>query len=211
MAIPVVCTVSEAATLHNIYSKSRVPWRYLAQLADLLHSANHLAKHYYTWIWKCSVLGSICTYCPSPWLGQHHDNLKLNISSFIRIPNKQLSKLSIVYGISVCHIAGEFGHFLKNQIDEAKRMKKWPHESITLDEKEVLCLQIAGLCHDLGKYFHKIQSHKHTNLKFTPSNLYINILGHGPFSHAFERVMDYLETEDVKVHSAYILWLNVVI
>ena len=68
----------------------------------------------------------------------------------MNLQQRLISQFLIVYGISVCHIAGEFGHFLKNQLEEAKRMKKWPHESLTLDEEEVLCLQIAGLCHDLG-------------------------------------------------------------
>ena len=50
----------------------------------------------------------------------------------------------------VCHIAGEFGRFLMSQNKEAK--EKWPKdtESTNITEKEILCLQIAGLCHDLG-------------------------------------------------------------
>ena len=57
----------------------------------------------------------------------------------------------IILYYSVCHIAGEFGRFLKSQLEEAKYRKKWPHEEIEITENEIICLQIAGLCHDLGK------------------------------------------------------------
>ena len=38
-----------------------------------------------------------------------------------------------------------------SQSQEAK--KQWPDDfkSATITEEEILCLQIAGLCHDLGK------------------------------------------------------------
>ena len=41
---------------------------------------------------------------------------------------------------SVCYIAGEFARCLQ---------RKQPELEIT--DKDVLCIQIAGLCHDLGE------------------------------------------------------------
>lgn len=52
---------------------------------------------------------------------------------------------------SVCYLAGEFAYSLKRKIEED--MKNVPEEEKHLwrfTEEEVLCIQIAGLCHDLG-------------------------------------------------------------
>ena len=52
---------------------------------------------------------------------------------------------------SVCYIAGEFGLFLKHQFEEEVKYNNLGRDSPrAVSEEEVLCLQIAGLCHDLG-------------------------------------------------------------
>ena len=51
---------------------------------------------------------------------------------------------------SVCHIAGEFARFLKHQIEEERYWQSGDSCSTHITNEEVLCLQIAGLCHDLG-------------------------------------------------------------
>ena len=71
----------------------------------------------------------------------------------------------------MCHIAGEFARFLKNQLEEedmyegsksAKRAKTEDRNDDTdqrrITDKEVLCLQIAGLCHDLGLLYCSIMT-----------------------------------------------------
>lgn len=56
---------------------------------------------------------------------------------------------------SVCHLAGEFVKSLKHDQQFDKCLK----DEQKINDKDVLCIQIAGLCHDLG---------------------------HGPFSHVFD-------------------------
>ncbi|XP_029013290.1 deoxynucleoside triphosphate triphosphohydrolase SAMHD1-like [Betta splendens] len=83
----------------------------------------------------------------------------IDTHQFQRLRNmKQLGGASFVYpgachtrfehSIGVAHLAGEFARALKPS-------------ATAMDDKDVLCVQIAGLCHDLG---------------------------HGPFSHLFEEV-----------------------
>ena len=61
--------------------------------------------------------------------------------------------IKITYTNSVCHIAGQFAQFLKVQLEEEelKGLDKRPDKPKVTDA-HVLCLQIAGLCHDLGLY-----------------------------------------------------------
>lgn len=52
----------------------------------------------------------------------------------------------------VCYLAGEFARSLKQKMEED--VKNIPDEEKHLwvfTEEEILCTQIAGLCHDLGK------------------------------------------------------------
>ena len=80
--------------------------------------------------------------------------------------------ICIMYACSVCYIAGEFALFLKNQFEEESKYSKSELESTkeqksqdgikgqaghyigenprSVSNEEVLCLHIAGLCHDLG-------------------------------------------------------------
>ena len=54
-------------------------------------------------------------------------------------------------------MAGTFGKHLKQQIDEElekKTSEKKPSdltEEMRITKDDIICLQIAGLCHDLGK------------------------------------------------------------
>ena len=65
-------------------------------------------------------------------------------------------------------MAGQFARMLK---------EKQPELGITWTD--VLTVEVAGLCHDLGKS---------TNKEFTKNNCIDHqILGHGPFSHVFDR------------------------
>ena len=78
----------------------------------------------------------------------------------------------------VCHLAGEFARLLRDKLSEDQKLvpetkptedqkpvpdtkptedqkidpKKPKRDDWKLTEKEVVCAQIAGLCHDLGKY-----------------------------------------------------------
>ena len=46
----------------------------------------------------------------------------------------------------VCHLAGNFVHRLQ---------KNQPKLKIT--DRDIFCVQVAGLCHDLGKFAHTSQ------------------------------------------------------
>ena len=48
----------------------------------------------------------------------------------------------------VCHLAGEMVEMLKRQLDHEKERHS---DIVPINEKDVLCVKIAGLCHDLGK------------------------------------------------------------
>ena len=60
-----------------------------------------------------------------------------------------------MHAYSVCYIAGEFAHFLKHQLEEEHNYSGSESTGdgqmeCSISKEEVLCLQIAGLCHDLG-------------------------------------------------------------
>ena len=72
----------------------------------------------------------------------------------------RLSSISIIKFCvhSVSYIAGEFGNHLKRQFEaeikyQYKKDHPDPDPARAVSEEEVLCLQVAGLCHDLGKYY----------------------------------------------------------
>ena len=45
----------------------------------------------------------------------------------------------------MCYLAGEFASMLIKKLRKREGIQKE-------DEVHILCIQIAGLCHDLGKY-----------------------------------------------------------
>lgn len=47
----------------------------------------------------------------------------------------------------VCYLAGKFADHLKKVIEEDEILKN----EIEITPDEILCIKIAGLCHDLGK------------------------------------------------------------
>ena len=56
-----------------------------------------------------------------------------------------------IHIIRVCYLAGEFARSLKEKIEDVRKTapdkeKDW----WSFDDKEVICAQVAGLCHDLG-------------------------------------------------------------
>lgn len=51
-----------------------------------------------------------------------------------------------MFYIRVCHLAGGLVRALKNQISEDLKKK-----GVEITEKDELCVEIAALCHDLGK------------------------------------------------------------
>ena len=94
---------------------------------------------------------------------------------------------------SVCYLAGKMVETLR---------EKQPELDIT--DKEALCVQIAGLCHDLGMYpttYHSIRivytctcilnSVECLDLFCFCMVMMCNLLsqqGHGPFSHLFDQL-----------------------
>ena len=97
------------------------------------------------------------------------------------------------------YLAGKLCRELQKKIDETIKWKKKINESkyikdeikeidLMITEKEVLCVEIAGLCHDLGELTSSACLKK-TILEF--SHLYTCIIsiffsGHGPFSLLFD-------------------------
>ena len=81
----------------------------------------------------------------------------------------------------VYHLAGEFAKHLQAQMKvdtPAGEEELWK-----FSEQEVLCAEIAGLCHDLGKcpyMTHSIAIRICTTVS-------LSLAGHGPLSHMFER------------------------
>ena len=56
-------------------------------------------------------------------------------------------------GYRVCHLAGVFARHLQEQLQKDSTVVQadpnWK-DIWVFDDKEVLCVQLAGLCHDLG-------------------------------------------------------------
>ena len=62
---------------------------------------------------------------------------------------------SSMYACSVCFLAGEFARHLQKQLFkdcQSRIVRDYPDwENLwSFEDKEVLCVQLAGLCHDLG-------------------------------------------------------------
>ena len=58
----------------------------------------------------------------------------------------------------VCYLAGEFAKSLKEKIEEDSKTVKSDQEKKlwTFTDEELICVQVAGLCHDLGVYNNKL-------------------------------------------------------
>ena len=63
--------------------------------------------------------------------------------------------LYVIHDISVCHLAGVFARSLKEKLEKDAQIipihETQERKQYRFEEEEVLCVQIAGLCHDLGK------------------------------------------------------------
>ena len=59
---------------------------------------------------------------------------------------------ALAFDIRVYHIAGLFAHSLKEHLDEDKESAKNEHikAMYKFEKEEILCAELAGLCHDLG-------------------------------------------------------------
>ncbi|KAK3514452.1 hypothetical protein QTP70_018412, partial [Hemibagrus guttatus] len=86
---------------------------------------------------------------------QHLRNIKQMGGIYYVFPGASHNRFE--HSIGVCHLAGELVNSLKAQGQD-------------ISSKDILCVQIAGLCHDLG------------------DKIYFSNEGHGPFSHLFEEV-----------------------
>ena len=73
----------------------------------------------------------------------------------------------------MCYLAGEFVKTLAKNRD------------LGISEKDILCVQIAGLCHDLGKNT-VIILYIYIYVCVCVIELYV---GHGPFSHVFDSMV----------------------
>ena len=60
---------------------------------------------------------------------------------------------NINLGYSVSYVAGKFARSLRQQlIVDSKRAEEKHKHMYKFDDKEVICAEIAGLCHDLGEH-----------------------------------------------------------
>ena len=54
----------------------------------------------------------------------------------------------------MCYLAGEFAKSLKEKVEEDSKIAKPDSEDEkklwTFTDEEITCVQVAGLCHDLG-------------------------------------------------------------
>ena len=64
---------------------------------------------------------------------------------------------NIIIYYSVCHLAGVFAKSLKEKLEKDAQIipihETQERKQYRFEDKEVLCVQIAGLCHDLGKIY----------------------------------------------------------
>ena len=51
----------------------------------------------------------------------------------------------------VCYLAGEMVEMLKCQLHDEHEKKGLHSDIVPITDQDVLCVKIAGLCHDLGK------------------------------------------------------------
>ena len=51
----------------------------------------------------------------------------------------------------VCYLSGEMVEMLKRQLHHEYEKQGLHSDIVPITEQDVLCVKIAGLCHDLGK------------------------------------------------------------
>lgn len=54
------------------------------------------------------------------------------------------------FSIRVCYLAGEFARMLIKKLRKGQSVEE-QHKNEKEDKINILCIEIAGLCHDLGK------------------------------------------------------------
>lgn len=100
-------------------------------------------------------------------------NIRLG-SNFVEFQFSNL--LEKTFRCRTCYLAGELLAHLRQR-----------QPSLNITDKDVLCVQMAGLCHDLGLFswiFLLVRERKR-----------IDRLGHGPYSHMFEEVVAEIRPE----------------
>lgn len=91
---------------------------------------------------------------------------------------------------SVAHLAGKLIESLQKEHQNDKELMD------LMDKQTVLCVKIAGLCHDLGEKISSLHAYTYEWL-LSPN------IGHGPLSHLWEK--QFLKKQKKKKWEVYII------